>query len=50
MSRTEMKGLSERERQRQNNDKICVLILSTQIVSLGTKPFVIFRDALFKVV
>ena len=47
MSTTETKGLSERERQRQN--RILVIALSTQILSLGTKPLVIFTDALFKV-
>ena len=57
MSRTETKGLSERERQRQN--KIPVIAHKThvtlaeevtpQTLSLGTKPFVIFTDALFKV-
>ena len=43
---------SERERQRQNSYNTCnssylVEEVTPQILSLGTKPFVIFKDALF---
>ena len=52
MSRTETKG--ERKRTtttKQNTSKSSHLVeeVSPQILSSGTKPFVIFTDALFKV-
>ena len=52
MSRTERKG--ERKRTtttKQNTSNIYYLVeeVTPQILSLGTKPFVIFTDALFKV-
>ena len=46
MNRTERR---ERERELQLQNRIPVLAQVTpQILSLGTKPFVIFMDALFK--
>ena len=49
MSRTETKGLSERERQRQNNTSNSSYLAHKFFPWACTKPFVIFTDALFKV-
>ena len=52
MSRTETKGERKRTtktRQITSNSSYLVEEVTPQILSLGTKPFVIFTDALFKV-
>ena len=54
MSRTETKLRTERKRttatkQNTSNSSYLVEEVTPQILSLGTKPFVIFTDALLKV-
>ena len=52
MSRTETKGERKRRattKQNTSNSSYIVEDVTPQILSLGTKPFVIFTDALFKV-
>ena len=52
MTRTETKGEQKRTTTRKQNTSNSSYLLedvSPQILSLGTKPFVIFTDALFKV-
>ena len=52
MSRTETKGERKRTtttKQNTSNNSYLVEGVTPQILSLGTKPFVIFTDALFKV-
>ena len=52
MSRTETKGEGKRTKttkQNTSNSSYFVEEVIPQILSLGTKPFVIFTDALFKV-
>ena len=52
MSRTETKGERKRtitEKQNTSNSSSFVEEVTPQIISLDTKPFVIFTDALFKV-
>ena len=52
MSRTETKGERKRtitEKQNTSNSSYCAEEVTPQIISLATKPFVIFTDALFKV-
>ena len=52
MSRTETKGERKRmttTKQNTSNSSYLAEEVSPQILSLGTKPFVIFTDALFKV-
>ena len=52
MSRTETKGERKRTtttKQNTSNSSYLVEEVTPQILSLGTKPFVIFTDALFKV-
>ena len=51
MSRTETKGERKRPtttKQNTSNSSYLAEEVSPQILSLGTKPFVIFTDALFK--
>ena len=51
MSRTETKGERKRTRttkQSTSNSSYLAEDVTPQILSLGTKPFVIFTDALFK--
>ena len=51
MSRTETKGERKRTittKQNTSNSSYLVEEVTAQILSLGTKPFVIFTDALFK--
>ena len=53
MFRTETKGERKRTtttKQNTSNSSYLVQELTTQFLSLGTKPFVIFTGALFKVV
>ena len=53
MSRTETKGERKRTtttKQNTSNSSYLVEEVTPQIPSLGTKPFVIFTDALFQVV
>ena len=53
MSRTETKGEQKRTtttKQNTSNSSYLVEEVTPQIPSLGTKPFVIFTDALFQVV
>ena len=54
MGRTETKGERRRTtttttKQNTSNSSYLVKEVTPQILSLGTKPFVIFTDALFKV-
>ena len=52
MPRTETKGERKRTtttKQNTSNSSYLVEEVTPQILSLGTKPFLIFRDALFKV-
>ena len=52
MFRTEMKGERKRTtttKQNTSNSSYLVEDVTPQILSLGTKPFLIFTDALFKV-
>ena len=52
MSRTETKGERKRTTTTKQNTSDCSYLVeevTLQILSLGTKPFVIFTDALFKV-
>ena len=52
MSRTETKGERKRTtttKQNTSNSSYLGKEVTPQILPLGTKPFVIFRDALFKV-
>ena len=52
MSRIETKGERKRKtttKQNTSNSSYLVEEVTPQILSLGTKPFVIFTDALFKV-
>ena len=52
MSRTETKGERKRTattKQNTSNSPYIVEEVTPQILSLGTKPFVIFTDALFEV-
>ena len=52
MSRTETKGERKRTtttKQNTSNSSYLVKEVTPQILSLGTKPFVIFTDSLFKV-
>ena len=52
MTRTEMKGDRKRmatTKQNTSNSSYLVQEVTLQILSLGTKPSVIFTDALFKV-
>ena len=51
MTRTETKGERKRTtttKQKTSNSSYLVEEVTPQIVSLGTKPFAIFTDALFK--
>ena len=52
MTRTEMKGERKRmtaTKQNTSNSSYLLEEVTPQILSLGTKPFVIFTDAVFKV-
>ena len=50
MSRTETKGeRTTTTKQNTSNSSYLVEDVTPQILSLGTKPFLIFTDALFKV-
>ena len=54
MTRTELETKGERKRtttteQNTSNSSYLLEEVTPQILSLGTKPFVIFMDALFKV-
>ena len=52
MSRTETRGERKRTtttKQNISNSSYLVEEVTSQMLSLGTKPFVIFTDALFKV-
>ena len=52
MCRTETKGERKRTtatKQNTSNGSYLVEAVTPQIISLGTKPFVIFTDVLFKV-
>ena len=52
MTRTETKGERKRTtttKQNTNNSSYLVEEVTSQFLSLNTKPFVIFTDALFKV-
>ena len=52
MSRTETKGerkIATTPKQNTSDSSYLVKEVTTQILSLGTKPFVIFTDAFFKV-